>query len=77
MSHLVVVKTEIRDAAAVTAACHRLGLPQPIEGTVRLFSGEVTGTSVQLPGWQYPVVADLETGQLQFDNFGGRWKPQT
>ena len=73
MSHIVVVKTEIRDAAAVAAACQRLGLPQPIEGPVKLFSGEAKGLAVQLPDWQYPVVADLATGQLQFDNFGGRW----
>ena len=32
--------------------------------------------AVQLPDWQYAVVADLATGQLQFDNFGGRWGDQ-
>ena len=76
MSHIVVVKTEIRDAAVVGAACRRLGLSQPVEGTVKLFSGEVKGLAVQLPDWQYPVVADLATGKLQFDNFGGRWGDQ-
>ncbi len=73
MSHVVTIKSEIRDAAAVRAACQRLGLAQPVQGTTRLFSGEVTGLAVQLPEWQYPVVADLATGQLKFDNFGGRW----
>ena len=73
MSHLVSIKTEIRDAAAVRAACQRLGLAQPVQGTTRLFSGEVTGLAVQLPAWQYPIVADLATGQLHFDNFQGRW----
>jgi hypothetical protein len=76
MSHIVVVKSEIRDAAAVRAACQRLGLAQPVEGTVRLFSGEATGLAERLPDWQYPVIADLETGQLQFDNFAGRWGDQ-
>ena len=76
MSHIVSIRTEIRDAAAVRAACHRLGLAEPVHGTVRLFSGEVTGLAVQLPDWQYPVVADLATGQLKFDNFGGRWGEQ-
>jgi hypothetical protein len=28
---------------------------------------------VQLPAWLYPVVCQLETGQLQYDNFEGRW----
>ncbi len=73
MSHVVTIKSEIRDAAAVRAACQRLGLAQPVQGTTRLFSGEVTGLAVQLPEWQYPVVADLATGQLKFDNVGGRW----
>ena len=26
-----------------------------------------------LPGWQYPVVCDLATGQVQYDNFAGHW----
>ena len=73
MSHIVTVKTEVRDAAAVQAACQRLGLAQPVQGTTKLFSGEATGLAVQLPDWQYPVVADLATGQLHFDDFGGRW----
>lgn len=73
MSHTVIVQTLVRDAAAVRAACQRLGLPAPVEGKTRLFSGEAEGLAVQLPGWQYPVVADLATGQLRYDNFNGRW----
>ena len=76
MSHIVTIKTEVRDAAAVRAACQRLGLAAPVQGTTSLFSGEVTGLAVQLPDWQYPVVADLATGQLHFDDFGGRWGDQ-
>ena len=76
MSHIVTVKTEVRDAAAVRAACQRLGLAEPIQGTVKLFSGEATGLAVQLPDWTYPVVCDTATGQLKFDNFKGRWGDQ-
>jgi len=76
MSHTVTIKTEIRDLAAVRAAAQRLGLPEPVQGTHRLFSGEVSGLAVQLPAWVYPVVADLTTGQLRYDNFSGRWGPQ-
>jgi len=76
VSHIVTIKTEVRDAAAVRAACKRLGLAEPVEGKTRLFSGEVTGLAVKLPDWQYPVVADISTGQLKFDNFGGRWGEQ-
>lgn len=76
MSHIVQVQTEVRDAAAVRAACQRLGLAEPVQGKTKLFSGEATGLAVQLPDWQYPVVADLSSGTLRYDNFGGRWGEQ-
>ena len=37
MSHIVSIQTEVRDPAAVAAACRRLGLPEPVHGTARLF----------------------------------------
>jgi len=77
MSHIVQIQTEIRDPVAVTAACARLGLPKPVHRTVRLFSAEATGLAVELPGWQYPVVCQTETGRVQYDNFGGRWGEQS
>lgn len=73
MSHIVSVQTKVRDMAGIQAACRRLCLSKPIQGQARLFSGEVTGIVVNLPGWQYPIVCDLESGQVQFDNFQGRW----
>jgi hypothetical protein len=76
VSHIVNIKSEIRDAAAVRAACRRLGLAEPVHGTVKLFSGEATGLAVQLPDWTYPVVCDTASGQIQFDNFEGRWGDQ-
>jgi hypothetical protein len=76
MSHIVLIRTQVRDAAAVSAACSRLGLPPPRQGTARLFSGEATGLIVQLPGWSYPVVCELATGNLRLDNYGGRWGEQ-
>jgi hypothetical protein len=76
LSHIVTVQCEVRDAAAVRAACQRLGLAQPTQGTTKLFSGEATGLAVQLPDWQYPVVCDTTTGQLKYDNFNGRWGDQ-
>jgi len=76
LSHVVEIKTEIRDEAAVKAACTRLQLPTPEHKTVRLFSATATGLCVQLPGWSYPVVANLATGQLQYDNYNGHWGEQ-
>ena len=76
MSHLVSIKTEVRDAAAVQAACQRLRLPQPVQGTHKLFSSSATGLAVQLPKWRYPAVCDVATGQVQYDNFNGHWGEQ-
>ena len=76
MSHIVEIKTEVRDAAAVRAACQRLKLEQPTHGTTKLFSGEATGTIVKLSGWKYAAVFDTETGQARYDNYGGRWGDQ-
>lgn len=73
MSHIVQIQTEVRNPAAVGAACERLGLPQPVEGIHRLFSGEETGLGIQLPDWKYPVVCNTANGQLRYDDFGGHW----
>ena len=77
MSHIVTIKTEVRDANAVRAACRRLSLAEPVQGTTKLFSGEVEGLAVQLPDWIYPVVCNPPTGQLHYDNFNGRWGDQS
>jgi hypothetical protein len=76
LSHVVSIKTEVRDAAAIRAACQRLKLDQPQPGTFELFSGEATGIAVQLPDWTYPVVCDVATGELKYDSYGGRWGEQ-
>jgi hypothetical protein len=73
LSHVVTITTEVRDRAAIQAACKRLGLAEPVHGTARLFSGPVEGWAVLLAGWQYPIVCDTNNGQIKFDNFGGRW----
>jgi hypothetical protein len=76
VSHIVTIKTEIRDLAAISAACQRRKLPVPVDGTHELFSGQATGLAVQLPGWRYPVVCELTSGQLHYDNYEGRWGDQ-
>jgi hypothetical protein len=73
LSHILTIRTEVRDAEAVRAACNRLGLEQPVQGTARLFSGEATGLLIKLPDWLYPAVVNPETGQVRFDNYGGHW----
>jgi hypothetical protein len=76
LSHIVTIRTEVRDPQAVVAACRRLGLPAPVFGTASLFEGEATGLLVRLPGWMYPIVVDTSTGQVRYDNYGGNWGDQ-
>jgi len=77
MSHIVVIKTQVRDPAALAAACTRLGLAAPTQGTAELFSGNASGLLVNLPGWRFPVVVDIQAGHVHYDNFNGAWGSQT
>jgi hypothetical protein len=77
MSHIVSIKTQIRDPLALAAACTRLGLSQPTQGTAQLYSGPATGWLVPLPGWLYPVVVDTAGGEVRYDNYGGQWGKQS
>jgi hypothetical protein len=76
VSHIVTVATEVRDPDTVAAACRRLGLPEPVEGTAALFEGQASGLLVRLPGWLYPVVCDTATGAVRYDNYNESWGRQ-
>ena len=76
MSHIVQIQTEVRDPVAIQAACGRLKLPEPVFGETKLFTSSAVGWAVRLPEWRYPVVCDVVTAKIAFDNFGGRWGQQ-
>lgn len=73
MSHLLSIKAQIRDPVALAVACVRPELEQPTQGTAKLFTSTATGLIVKLPGWDYPAVIDVNTGQISYDNYGGEW----
>jgi hypothetical protein len=73
LSHVVSIKTEVRDPIAIRAAAVRLCLPEPSFGSARLFDAEATGWKVQFPAWNYPAVCDTASGVVHYDNFQGRW----
>ena len=78
MSHIVTIKTELRDRNAIAAACRRLKLDAPLDCTRRLYGGNTAfGLAVKLPGWTYPIVADTSTGHVAYDNFNGLWGKQS
>jgi hypothetical protein len=76
MSHIVSIQTEVRDPVAIRSACDRLRLPEPVFGQMKLFSSTATGWAVRLPDWRYPIVCDVNTAKIAFDNYGGRWGDQ-
>lgn len=76
MSHVVTLQSKVHDPIAVAAACQRLNLAPPRQGTAQLYSGEAEGLLVQLPGWQYPVVIDTLSGVVRYDNYQGYWGEQ-
>jgi len=76
MSHVMTIRTQVRDPQAVQSACSRLKLPVPVHGPTKMFVGEKTGWAVWLTGWIYPVVCNTSTGEVDFDNYGGKWGQQ-
>lgn len=77
MSHIVQIKTEVKDEVAIRAACKRLGLEEPKAGHHVLFAGQsADGLAVKLPGWQYAAVFDTKTGAAAYDNYNGHWGEQ-
>jgi len=77
MSHIVSIKTQLKDPLAVQAACRRLKLPEPQQRTAKLYNSHATGLVVELPQWRYPLVCDTNTGELKYDNFNGHWGDQS
>jgi hypothetical protein len=76
MSHIVQIKTQVKSEVAIQAACRKLHLPPATHGTFELYSETVSGLGIELPKWRYAVVADLESGNLKFDNYEGEWGDQ-
>jgi hypothetical protein len=76
VSHIVTIKTELRCLDSIQAACKRLNIQNPEFKLHKLFTKQVEGYGIKLPGWIYPVVVQPETGSVQFDNYGGKWGRQ-
>lgn len=76
MSHIVQIKTQVNDEMAVRAACLRLKWEEPTFGDFRVFSVNRTGLGIKAPGWQFPIVCNLQTGAVDYDNYNGHWGEQ-
>ncbi|WP_238381213.1 DUF1257 domain-containing protein [Mariniblastus fucicola] len=67
------IETQIRDINAVRHACRRLRLEPPNHGTFELYNSTETGWGVRFRDWKYPVVCKVESGEVAYDNYEGRW----
>jgi hypothetical protein len=81
MSHIIQVKhVQMTDPEAVKAGVERIEGAKLIDGmnvrTYTLYSQKYTGVGIQLEGWHYPVILDLEKGTIYYDNYGGSWGDQ-
>lgn len=74
MSHIVKIQAKITDETAVLSAAEAMGLEHPhYEKDVKVYQARKTGLCVDLPGWTYPIVIDLATGDVSYDNYNGHW----
>ena len=76
MSHVVTIQTKVNDVQGISNACQRLNWPTPVEGSVQFLEEEASGLLVSLPQWVHPVVVEIKTGTLRFDNYQGLWGDQ-
>lgn len=73
MSHIVTIRTQVRDPLAIQSACSRMKLPAPVYGPAKLFVTEKTGWVVKLTDWIYPIVCNTNTGEIETDSYESRW----
>ena len=65
MSHIVTIQTKVHDPNAVAAACRRLNLAAPVQGTTKLYSGEdVQLCLAKSPGLLALDLSDLRSSRL-------------
>lgn len=72
MSHIVKVKTTVRNNECLRLACVQVGASAPEEGTCLIYGTSYQGVYFKLPGWRYPICISAN-GTLNFDNYRGHW----
>lgn len=73
MSHTVKRRTQCTDLVGCTRAAQRMGAEILGQGRHKLFGDTHSGLGIKLPQWNYPIVVNLATGEISFDNYNGRW----
>lgn len=68
-------KTQLKNVAAIQRVCEKKGYSIKLgPQQVPLFGSQVQcDVSVKLPGWNYPVAINTETGDAKYDTYNGHW----
>lgn len=61
---------------ATADARGKVGTAEEAHGQHAIYSGTYEGIGVVLPGWNYPVIINPETGEIKYDNYNGHWGNQ-
>ena len=85
MSHTVKVQTQIKDLQLVRNAVKELNkifgeeeyrVIETGNVSVRFYQGKKAvknGIVLKIKGWEYPILIDLDTGEIYYDNYNGKW----
>jgi hypothetical protein len=73
MSHVVNIKTELKNKASVVKACARLEWPCEVNSSTVMYDGtKVHGSIITIPNWKYAACVK-EDGSIATDTFNNRW----
>ena len=72
MSHIVTVKTQLKNTVSIAKACKRLEWQCEEKGVGVFYNGSsVEGCVVRPTGWCYPVV--IKDSEILSDTYNGAW----
>lgn len=72
MSHIVTIKTELKNFDTIKEVCKRLGLHCKQSNDINVYNTNKTGMGIHLKGWKYPIVVNKQ-GVVYYDNYNGNW----
>lgn len=75
MSHTVTQKSSMKDRKILDRVCAEKGYLVKHDTVVSMFGASERGTSIQLPGWRYPICVAAD-GTVRYDNYNGAWGKQ-
>jgi len=84
MSHTVSIQTQIKNPEILKKAVEelerllnkRVRIVKEGNFEVEFFDGfkkVKNGIAIKIEGWKYPIVIDLDTGEIFYDDYRGRW----